>query len=126
MFLGVDDDPEPVLIKYEDAFQYQNIFAPLIAMEAEYDKKTKEAQTQDSISVRWDMGLNKKRIAYFMFNKRSADSDLRLVAGDELRLKHPIDGKKPWNAVGSVIKITGLTFPHLRQLTVHSVLLCSE
>ncbi|KAL6052356.1 ATP-dependent helicase NAM7 [Balamuthia mandrillaris] len=66
---GVDDDPHPVLLKYEDAYQYQNIFGPLVKLEADYDKKMKEAQTQDGVTVRWDMGLNKKRVAYFLFPK---------------------------------------------------------
>jgi regulator of nonsense transcripts 1 len=34
-------------------------------MEADYDKKVKEAQTQDDIVVRWHTGLNKKLIANF-------------------------------------------------------------
>ena len=33
-----------MLGRYDDAFQYQNIFAPLIVLEAEYDKKLKESQ----------------------------------------------------------------------------------
>ena len=55
--------------RYEDAYQYQNIFGPLVKLEADYDKKLKESQTQDNIVVRWDVGLNKKRIAYFHFAK---------------------------------------------------------
>ncbi|KAI7742476.1 hypothetical protein M8C21_007637, partial [Ambrosia artemisiifolia] len=35
---GVDDEPQPVAIKYEDAYQYQNVFSPRIKLEAEYDK----------------------------------------------------------------------------------------
>lgn len=58
---GVDDAAQPILLRYEDAYQYQNIFGPLVKMEADFDKKMKESQTQDGISVRWDMGLNKKR-----------------------------------------------------------------
>ena len=57
------------LRRYEDAYQYQNIFGPLVKLEADYDKKLKESQTQDNILVRWDVGLNKKRIAYFHFAK---------------------------------------------------------
>jgi hypothetical protein len=38
--------------------------------------------------VRWDVGLNKKRIAYFMFSKRAAEAELRLVPGDELNLRY--------------------------------------
>ena len=55
--------------RYEDAYQYQNIFGPLVKLEADYDKKLKESQTQDNIVVRWDVGLNKKKIAYFHFAK---------------------------------------------------------
>ena len=66
---GVDEEPQQVLLRYEDAYQYQNIFGPLVKLEADYDKKLKESQTQDNIVVRWDVGLNKKRIAYFHFAK---------------------------------------------------------
>ena len=55
--------------RYEDAYQYQNIFGPLVKLEADYDRKLKESQTQDNIVVRWDVGLNKKKIAYFPFAK---------------------------------------------------------
>ena len=57
------------MIRYEDAYQYQNIFGPLVKMEADYDKKTKESQSQDGVTVRWDIGLNKKRIAIFSYPK---------------------------------------------------------
>jgi len=55
--------------RYDDAYQYQNIFGPLVKLEADYDKKLKESQTQDNIVVRWDVGLNKKRITYFHLPK---------------------------------------------------------
>ena len=58
-----------MFIRYDDAYQYQNIFGPLVKLEADYDKKLKESQTQDNIIVRWDVGLNKKRIAYFHLPK---------------------------------------------------------
>ena len=38
---------------------------PLVKLEADNDKKLKESQTQENIEVRWDLGLNKKRLAYF-------------------------------------------------------------
>jgi hypothetical protein len=55
--------------RYEDGYQYQNIFGPLVKLEADYDKKLKESQTQENIEVRWDVGLNKKTIAYFTLAK---------------------------------------------------------
>ena len=71
---------------FQDGYQYQNIFGPLVKLEADYDKKLKESQTQDNIEVRWDVGLNKKITAYFSMAKN--DSDLRLMPGDELRLRY--------------------------------------
>ena len=44
-------------------------------LEADYDKKLKESQTQDNIVVRWDTGLNKKKIAYFHFAKTNDGKD---------------------------------------------------
>jgi hypothetical protein len=32
-YVGVDDEPEPVVVKYEDAFHYQNVFGPLMKLE---------------------------------------------------------------------------------------------
>lgn len=40
---GIDDEPQAVLLRYEDAYQYQNIFGPLVKLEADYDKKMKES-----------------------------------------------------------------------------------
>ncbi|WMV43439.1 hypothetical protein MTR67_036824, partial [Solanum verrucosum] len=102
---GVDDEPQPVGLKYEDAYQYQNIFAPLIKLEADYDKMMKESQSKDNLTVRWDIGLNKKQVAYFVFPKE--DNELRLVPGDELRLRYSGDAAHPaWQSVGHVIKLT--------------------
>nr|XP_033811861.1 regulator of nonsense transcripts 1 [Geotrypetes seraphini] len=43
---GVDEEPQHVLLRYEDAYQYQNIFGPLVKLEADYDKKLKESQNR--------------------------------------------------------------------------------
>ncbi|XP_018532551.1 regulator of nonsense transcripts 1 [Lates calcarifer] len=100
---GVDEEPQHVLLRYEDAYQYQNIFGPLVKLEADYDKKLKESQTQDNITVRWDLGLNKKRIAYFTLPK--TDSDMRLMQGDEICLRYKGDLAPPWKGIGHVIKV---------------------
>ena len=42
------------------------MFGPLIAIEADYDKSQKESQHIGNISVRWDVGLNARRV--FMFD----------------------------------------------------------
>ena len=58
--------------RYEDGYQYQNIFGPLVKLEADYDRRVKEAQTQDNVHVRWDVGLNKKTVAYFPLVKTNS------------------------------------------------------
>ncbi len=35
-----------MLLRYEDGYHYQNILAPLVKLEADYDKKIKEQQSQ--------------------------------------------------------------------------------
>ncbi|KAF5388908.1 hypothetical protein D9757_005076 [Collybiopsis confluens] len=101
---GVDDDPLPILLRYEDAYQYQNIFGPLVKIEADYDKKLKESQTQTDIVVRWDLGLNQKRVAWFCLPKLES-GEVRLAVGDELRLRYNGELHKSWEGVGHVIKI---------------------
>ena len=39
-------------------------------LEADYDMKLKESQTEGNIELHWDVSLNKKRIAYFNFSQR--------------------------------------------------------
>lgn len=58
-----------IYFRYEDGYQYQNIFGPLVKLEADYDKRLKESQTQDNITVRWEVLLNKKVVAYFNLAK---------------------------------------------------------
>ncbi|KAJ3760813.1 ATP dependent helicase [Lentinula raphanica] len=101
---GVDDDPLPIILRYEDAYQYQNIFGPLVKIEADYDKRLKESQTQTDINVRWDLGLNQKRVAWFCLPKLES-GEVRLAVGDELRLRYNGELHKAWEGVGHVIKI---------------------
>jgi regulator of nonsense transcripts 1 len=101
---AMDDEPAPVLLRYEDAYHYQTVLKPLVQMEADYDKKLKESQTQEDIVVRWDVGLNTKRIAYFILPKLER-GEIRLAVGDELLLKYRGELRKPWEGKGHVIKI---------------------
>ncbi|KAK4148020.1 P-loop containing nucleoside triphosphate hydrolase protein [Dichotomopilus funicola] len=101
---GVDDDPHPVLLKYEDPYHYQNIFGPLVKMESDYDKKLKEAQSEDNLQVRWDVGLNNKNVASFILPKIES-GDVKLAVGDEMRLRYKGDLRATWEGVGYVIKI---------------------
>jgi regulator of nonsense transcripts 1 len=105
---GVDDEPQSILLRYEDAYQYQNIFGPLVKIEADYDKRLKESQMQTDITVRWDLGLNQKRVAWFVLPKLES-GEVRLAAGDELRLRYTGELHKAWEGVGHVIKVPNST-----------------
>ena len=65
-----------------------------------------EAQTQEDVSIRWDMGLNQKRIAIFRMNRD--ETEMRLVIGEELKLRLDQSGmivyKKPWDGEGYVVR----------------------
>jgi regulator of nonsense transcripts 1 len=102
---GMDDEPQGVQLRYEDAYMYQNIFGPLVKLEADYDKQMKESQTSTGVNVRWETGLNKKRIACFSLNQST--TELRLVPGDELKLRHPGDSiHEAWESVGHVVRLS--------------------
>lgn len=93
-----------MLLRYHDATQFQNIFGPLVMLEAEYDRKMKEDQTQTGVTLRWDVSLTSKRLAHLPFPK--ADTELRLVPGDELRLRHPgTSVYRAWSCAGVVVRI---------------------
>lgn len=46
----------------------------------------KESQTENDITIRWDMGLNQRRLAWFQMPKLES-GEVRLAVGDELKLK---------------------------------------
>lgn len=73
--------------RYEDAYAHQNIFGPLVQLEADYDKAMKESQGRDNIHIRWDTALNNRSLAYFTFPR--TDTDLRLMIGAPALLPHP-------------------------------------
>ncbi|GAX77331.1 hypothetical protein CEUSTIGMA_g4777.t1 [Chlamydomonas eustigma] len=98
-----DAEVTPVALRYEDVHQFQAVFKPLVKLEADYDRSMKESQSRDNITVRWDIALNRKRLAYFYFPKD--DGDLRLMPGDELKLKHKnIINRGEWEGTGNIIR----------------------
>jgi len=102
---GVDDEPEPAPTEFDDAYHYQNVFGPLVKLEADEDKKNKESHTKENITVRWHEGLNKRDVAYFQL-QLADDSDLRVMIGDELKLSYPGNSSRgPWSTTGIVTKI---------------------
>lgn len=96
----------PTLQHYEDGYHYQNVLAPLVKMEADYDKQMKESLAEESISVRWEKSLGGRNIATFSFSGRHSAELSRVVVGDELRLKLGSGAEflhgSPWEGVGFV------------------------
>ncbi|KAF2710235.1 hypothetical protein K504DRAFT_254931 [Pleomassaria siparia CBS 279.74] len=101
---GQEEVIAKVLLRYDDAFQYQNVFGPLVKIEADYDRKLKESQSQDQLVVRWDMALNNKHTASFILPKLEL-GDVKLAVGDEMRLRYTGELRPHWEGVGYVIKI---------------------
>ncbi|GKY90300.1 ATP-dependent helicase NAM7 [Mayamaea pseudoterrestris] len=73
-------------LHYEDGFHYQNVIAPLVKIEADYDKAMKESLSEESVSLRWDKSLAGKHVITFTFHRIEAEQS-RIVVGDELRVK---------------------------------------
>jgi regulator of nonsense transcripts 1 len=99
------EEMAPTLLQYEDGFHYQNVLAPLVKIEADYDRQIKESLTEESISVRWDKSMSGKNIATFTFHRLGVEQS-RIMPGDELRLKLGEGASylhgKPWEGVGYV------------------------
>lgn len=104
-----EDEMAPTLLQYEDGYHYQNVLAPLVKMEADYDKQTKENLTADSIRVSWAQSLSGRNIVTFSFGRARIADQSRIMVGDELRLKMGQGGQylygKSWEGVGYVKNI---------------------
>jgi regulator of nonsense transcripts 1 len=86
--LGPGADVLPVQLRYDDGFQYQNVFGPLVKLEADEDKAYKAAMKATGVAVRWSRNVHRAWTARFVFN-RGPESELKLVPGDEMCLKLP-------------------------------------
>ena len=77
-------------------------------LEAEYDRKLKESQRQEGVSVRWESGFSKRKVAVFKFPNRD-EQELRILIGDELRLSldrtSAMQFGKSWDGVGIVLSL---------------------
>ncbi|VDK35263.1 unnamed protein product [Taenia asiatica] len=83
---GIEKEVNPVLLRYADPTQYCETFVPLIRLEAEYDRKIKESIKLEKVCVRWEVALNRKRVAYFRIPGANEGPELRIIHGDELIL----------------------------------------
>jgi regulator of nonsense transcripts 1 len=93
-----EEDISAVVPRYEDGYEYQNIFGPLVKLEADEDCRMAESRTQSGIRVRWEVGSEKRYVATFVFNTPGMDAKMNV--GDELELVHP---EESWTGVGVVL-----------------------
>eukprot|EP00884_Botryococcus_braunii_P001756 jgi/Botrbrau1/11581/Bobra.247_1s0002.1 len=106
---GVEEALPPVQLQYADGYAYQNVMGRLVKEEADTDCKAKEAQARYDVPVEWDRFLNNRPQAKLNFPRDGYD--LRLMPGDELRLKHRCAGPdlRPWEATGTVVRLEETT-----------------
>ena len=98
-----EEEVEAACLQYADAYHFQNVMAPLVGLEAEYDRRTKEMQAQDGITVAWDTSSTGKLLASFCFYLHE-EAALRVVPGDEIVLTRTAEVRS-WAGAGTVLKI---------------------
>ena len=81
---------KPVKLSYEDGQDYLETFEPLISAEEEYDRKLKETQKKTDIKTKF-VKSGRKIIAKFTYPRE--DNEIKLVAGDELKITDPTNNK---------------------------------
>lgn len=101
---ALDTEVLPVLMRYDDGFQYQRAFAPLVQLEADYDKGLKELQALVHIQVEWAVGLNERQLASFNLSTYQA-TGLRVAVGDEMVLHYNGTEADEWAGQGYVVRL---------------------
>lgn len=97
----------PVLLRYQDAIQYQNAFAPLVEAEADFDRNLKESQALEHISVSWDLSPNSRHLASFALLTYEK-TNLVVAVGDEIVLHYRESGGQDadaWSGKGFIVKL---------------------
>lgn len=99
-----EEEVLPILMRYNDAFQYQRAFAPLIQLEADYDKQLKESQALERIQVKWAIGLNNRHLASFTLSTFET-TQLKIAVGDEIILRYNGSGEDSWEGHGFMLRL---------------------
>ncbi|KAG7195863.1 ATP-dependent RNA helicase [Scheffersomyces spartinae] len=100
-----EEDVLPILMRYNDAFQYQRAFAPLIKLESDFDKNLKESQALEHILVSWALGLNKNHLASFTLSTYESNN-LKIAVGDEIVLRcNNGTQDEAWSGRGYIIRL---------------------
>ncbi|KAI3404907.2 NAM7 [Candida oxycetoniae] len=94
----------PILMRYNDGFQYQRSFGPLVKAEADYDKNLKESQALEHIQVKWALGLNNRHLASFALSTYET-TDLKVAVGDEIILRYSGSAMEPWEGRGFILRL---------------------
>lgn len=103
-----DEEEEIAQVKatYEDAYEYQRTYGPLVKIEADYDKNMKESQRQTGLTVSWNRALNNNYLCTFYLNLYDL-TGTKITVGDEVKLY--FEGSESsstprWSGTGIVVK----------------------
>ncbi|WFC98755.1 ATP-dependent RNA helicase [Malassezia yamatoensis] len=100
----VEDEVAKTQSVYKDTLEYQRIHKPLVAIEADYDRKLRESQVQDGVVVRWDTSRPRRLIAWLDIPQLES-GELRMAVGDEIKLKYRGELNAPWQAIVQVVSV---------------------
>ncbi|CAL9735877.1 ATP-dependent helicase Nam7p [Monosporozyma servazzii] len=94
----------PLLLRYQDAYEYQRSYGPLIKLEADYDKQLKESQALEHISVVWSLALNNRHLASFSLSTFESN-ELKVAVGDEMILYYSGLQHPDWEGRGYIVRL---------------------
>ncbi|CAI7420258.1 CPS_collapsed_G0043390.mRNA.1.CDS.1 [Saccharomyces cerevisiae] len=94
----------PLLLRYQDAYEYQRSYGPLIKLEADYDKQLKESQALEHISVSWSLALNNRHLASFTLSTFESN-ELKVAIGDEMILWYSGMQHPDWEGRGYIVRL---------------------
>lgn len=103
-----DEETEilPILMRYNDAIDYQKSFAPLVDIEAKHDKMLKDAASLELITVEWYQEDNKHFVQTSLSNVEACN--LKVTVGDRFILRYSGVAHEPWTCLAFVIKLPTL------------------
>lgn len=101
---NINQEVPQVLLRYDNGYEYQRCFGPLVLLEAEYDRKQTESQSQGNIIVSWDYGLSQRFTASF-YTHSFDNPSVRIMIGDEMNIRYEGDEGPPWEGSGFIVKI---------------------
>lgn len=97
----------PVLLRYNDAMEYQNVLAPLVEAEATCDRNMKESQALEHILVQWSQSETGRHLALFTLSTYE-HTNLAVTVGDQIVLHHRDFGESDndtWTGEGFITKL---------------------